>query len=215
MGTLRIFIPFLFITGNQLTLCMEQEPNDSVTPDGITLHMEPEPNSLALDNIVLWEDLYLKDPCELLDRRLITLNDRANRGNLHGVFLQLFYITKQSTALKKAYNTFYLLNQQQNTLAECYPYLLTTFRFIHKFLRKISNSLSFFSDSQPLQQLYLSQKLDWAEPLIQLSCSVYKQIDAINQQYSLDRDDQLLCTEQQEELARARERSPAYALDFY
>ena len=150
-----------------------------------------------------------------MDQKLLTLNDRANRGNLHGIFLELFYITQQSTTLKKAYNTFYLLNQQQNTLAECYPYLLTTFRFIHKFLRKISNSLSFFSDSKPLQQLYQSQKLDWAEPLIQLSNIVYDQIGVINQQYQLDPDDFLICTEQQEELTRAREHSPAYVLDFY
>jgi len=177
--------------------------------------MEPEPDSLALNNIILWEDLYLKDPCELLDQKLLTLNDRANRGNLHGIFLELFYITQQSTTLKKAYNTFYLLNQRQNTLAECYPYLLTTFRFIHTFLRKTSHVLSFFSESTPLQQLYQNQKLDWAESLIQLSNAVYKQIDAINQQYSLDRDDRLLCTEQQEELTRAREHSLAYALDFY
>ena len=198
MGILKVFIIFLYITGNQLIWCME-----------------PEPDSLALNNIILWEDLYLKDPCELLDQKLLTLNDRANRGNLHGIFLELFYITQQSTTLKKAYNTFYLLNQRQNTLAECYPYLLTTFRFIHTFLRKTSHVLSFFSESTPLQQLYQNQKLDWAESLIQLSNAVYKQIDAINQQYSLDRDDRLLCTEQQEELTRAREHSLAYALDFY
>ncbi len=194
---------------------MEQEPNDNVTPDSITLHMEPEPDSLALDNIILWEDLYLKDPCELLDQRLLILNDRVGRGNLHGIFLQLFYITQHSMALEKAYNTFYRLNQQQNTLEKCYPYLLYIFRFLHKFLRKTSNLLSFFSDSEPLQHIYQSEKLDWAKPLVQLSTILYDRIVSINQEHPLNRDDLLFCIEQQEELTRARERSPTYALDFY
>jgi hypothetical protein len=174
-------------------------------------------NVTSFDDILLWTDIYLQGTCDALNRYFNLLEHAAERNNIHGVFLNLTFITQQGMLLNKLYRSFHSTNPETQAQKNFYyKHMQDIFRFTHTFLRQTSAILSLFFDLPPLKEIYQTERIDWAAPLIDLAQALCEHLTEMyrHNTQQFNETDFILCIQQQQELMSAREHSSAYALEF-
>lgn len=132
--------------------------------------------------------------------------------NLHGIFNKLTVIRNDAKKLRKKYAYFY--RQHPDLQQYTASYLVPIFNFMHGLIGDTCTEINNFFDTPHLEELYRSEHINWLEPLIDLSHIIY--VDLINnyQRHLISEEDFIVCTEQQQALDHALERSPMCVPDY-
>ena len=199
----------LFTVTNTIFCMINSQPLDRTNHENAQIVTQESPQaiiaSLLFNNFVHNELLTLHATVQEIQKA-------TDRKNLHGIFEKLTNTSNHAKKLQKNYWYFY--HKHRDLREYTVIHLAPTFYAIHELMKNLCTEINNFFVTRELEILYHSEKINWLQPLIDLSHVLYGDLADGHQKQLISESELTVCTVYQKALNRALEQSPMCVPDY-